>query len=167
MLEHVIEGYLMQIDLCGYDIKQNIDSLKFYNASYGSIYPTLKRMEEEGLITASEIIEGGKFKKVYSINATGKERFIEWLQIPPDIRKSENEHLIKMSFYQHLPQVNVRELMSEFIDGVELHIDSLELMKAVLEKDINYYQNATLDYTIQHYRFIKNWYRKFLNERDC
>ncbi|MCR4435554.1 MAG: PadR family transcriptional regulator [Clostridiales bacterium] len=166
MLEYVIEGFLMQCDMSGYDIKQNMNNAKFFNASFGSIYPALKKMEAEGLIKSKEIVEGGKYKKIYSLNEAGRDRFLEWLQKPPDIVKSDDEHLVKMSFYQYLPKEKVGELISQFIKSVNALIRRMEVLKSVLGENINEYQRATLAFVIDYYRFMKEWYQRFLEEMN-
>lgn len=162
MLEFVIEGFLMRYDMSGYDIKQTIDGIKYYNASYGSIYPTLKKMEAEGLISSKEIIEAGKYKKIYSINEAGKSRFLEWLQKPPEILKSDNEHLVKLSFYEFLTKDKLKELIPALIRKIHNLARRYEVMASVLEKDMDVYQLATLKFNVDYYRFMKEWYSKFL-----
>ena len=51
--QDVILGILMKRSLSGYDIKHMFETIfsYFYNASFGTIYPTLSKMEKEGLIT--------------------------------------------------------------------------------------------------------------------
>ncbi|WP_411680142.1 PadR family transcriptional regulator [Clostridium thailandense] len=164
MLEYVIEGLLMQNDMSGYDIKQNIDSVKYFNASYGSIYPTLKKMEAEGLIISKEIVEGGKYKKIYSINDKGKKRFSEWLQKPVDIVRSDNEHLVKMSFYKYVPKEKLKDLISELIINVSAMIRRLEVLKMRLEKNMDDFQTWTVVFGIDYYRFLKEWYQRLLRE---
>ncbi len=47
-VDYIILGCLSIEPMSGYDIKRliSISTSLFYNASYGSIYPTLKKMEE-------------------------------------------------------------------------------------------------------------------------
>lgn len=50
----------------GYEIKQfkNISTAKFCIVSFGSIYPALKRMENKDMVISTEIVDGGKYKKI-------------------------------------------------------------------------------------------------------
>lgn len=41
-----------------------------YSLSYGTLYPALHKMEEEGLLFRKDRVEGGKVRKYYT--ATGK-----------------------------------------------------------------------------------------------
>lgn len=63
----------------------------FVDASYGSIYPALTRMEEDGLVESREEVQKGKpSRKVYSITDAGRAAFVSALKKPiqRDIFKS-------------------------------------------------------------------------------
>ena len=77
MIEFIILGFLMTNNMTGYDIKQkmSISTSNFIDASFGSIYPTLKRLEQKKLICFEEIVENGKLKKVYCVTEQGKKEF--------------------------------------------------------------------------------------------
>ena len=51
----------------GYDIKQFVDksTRHFWAASYGQIYPELRRLEEQGLIEGQSEPTGGRARTVY------------------------------------------------------------------------------------------------------
>jgi len=52
----------------------------FIDASFGSIYPALAKMEAEGLVTSRiEPQDGKPAKKIYSITTTGRREFINSL----------------------------------------------------------------------------------------
>jgi len=42
-----------------------------YNLSYGTLYPTLHRMEEEGLLLREDRVEDGRVRKYYSATQKG------------------------------------------------------------------------------------------------
>ncbi|TQW48753.1 helix-turn-helix transcriptional regulator [Clostridioides difficile] len=97
MLEYIILGFLMEKELSGYDLKQIMSESTsyFFDASFGSIYPALKRLETKGYIHYHEVIDGNKLKKLYSITNTGKEVFLEWLKKPINFSKTNRELLAK------------------------------------------------------------------------
>ena len=82
-------------DRTGYDIRKfsTEGNFSFFiDASYGSIYPALNKMESEGLVTGRHVSEEGKpARKVYSITEAGRDVFFQELLQPhrPDIFKSE------------------------------------------------------------------------------
>jgi len=79
----------------GYEIRKLVSDghfSHFVDASFGSIYPALTRMENEALVVSREEIQDGKpNRKVYSITEAGREEFLVALSKPAqkDIFKSE------------------------------------------------------------------------------
>ncbi len=85
-----ILGLLAEAPLHGYELRKRVVSLLggFRALSYGSLYPALKRMHEQGWITVQEPVDpssvlpadapaltGKRGKVVYALTAEGKERF--------------------------------------------------------------------------------------------
>jgi PadR family transcriptional regulator, regulatory protein AphA len=77
----VILGMLQLGARTGYEIKQAIEvsTRFFWGASYGQIYPELKRLTEAGLLTASEAPRGGVRRTEYRLTAEGEQVLREWL----------------------------------------------------------------------------------------
>ncbi|HAT86821.1 PadR family transcriptional regulator [Cohaesibacter gelatinilyticus] len=78
---------LFRGDTTGYDIRKASsegDYSYFAEASFGSIYPALNRLEAEELVTCRlEPQEGKPARKVYSITDAGRQAFLEELSQPP------------------------------------------------------------------------------------
>ena len=64
----------------GYDIKQSVEisTRFFWGASFGQIYPELRRLEEAGLVEVES--EGSRGRKVYRLTAAGKRTVDDWLR---------------------------------------------------------------------------------------
>ncbi|MEO9528479.1 helix-turn-helix transcriptional regulator [Roseibium sp.] len=81
-------------DATGYEIRKESTEGRFSyfeDASFGSIYPALARLEAEGMVTVREEPQAGKpARKVYSITEAGRTEFITSLCEPqaPDTFKS-------------------------------------------------------------------------------
>ena len=81
-------------DATGYEIRKESTEGRFSyfdDASFGSIYPALARLEAEGMVTVREEPQAGKpARKVYSITEAGRTEFIQSLCEPqaPDTFKS-------------------------------------------------------------------------------
>ena len=67
----------------GYDIRQLFQStpLGVFSDSPGSIYPTLARLEERGLL-ASSVESGGRRRRSYKRTVAGQRALIAWLERP-------------------------------------------------------------------------------------
>ena len=82
-------------DATGYEIrKMSMDGKysHFVDASFGSIYPALNKLENDGFVTFKDAVEAGKpNRKVYSITDAGRLHFLQSLETPPakDVFRSE------------------------------------------------------------------------------
>src|SRR4051812_38737689 len=78
---HVILGMIRLGKTNGYEIKQLVDvsTRRFWAASYGQIYPELKRLEDAGLIEGEDAPAGGRQRRSYRLTAAGEQELHEWL----------------------------------------------------------------------------------------
>src|SRR3954465_11493194 len=91
----VILGMLAARPRSGYEIKQLVDNSArfFWAASYGQIYPELKRLEKDGLITGSDSAQGARHRTVYKLTAKGKRAAREWIEGRPQVFELRDEGL--------------------------------------------------------------------------
>jgi PadR family transcriptional regulator AphA len=77
----VILGMLKLGVRTGYDVKKVIDTSTrfFWTASYGQIYPELKRLRKAGLVRAKQVPRGRVKRTVYSLTPKGERALHEWL----------------------------------------------------------------------------------------
>ena len=144
MLAYIILGMVLNEDLTGYAIKKSIESGigVFYKASYGSLYPALKRLTEKGFLTMREEPRGGRQKIFYGITESGKEVFLDWLASPVALLDGANMHLAKVYFFDKLPpDIRERQLLEHEINN-ENYLNKLEK----LEKDFYSLENASRFY---------------------
>jgi len=96
----VILGFLSRDDLSGYDIKLRVDNSTrfFWAASYGQIYPELKRLEEEGLIEGTDTPQGGRARRIYRITAAGRAALVAWIMDTAATVELRHEGLLKLFF---------------------------------------------------------------------
>lgn len=84
----------------GYEIKAVVDnSVRFFwAASYGQIYPELKKLAQAGLVEGSDVPTGDRKRTVYAITAEGEEALKAWLREPPETLEMREEGLLKLFF---------------------------------------------------------------------
>ena len=95
-IKYAILGLLHYKDMHGYRIKEHIERNFGYmwSINYGQIYPNLKRLESDGLVTKKEVPqENAPDRKLYSLTDKGREAFTDWLSEAP-----EREMLIRDPF---------------------------------------------------------------------
>ncbi|VVB76302.1 Transcriptional regulator PadR-like family protein [Candidatus Tiddalikarchaeum anstoanum] len=57
----------------GYGLFKELEKSYKWRPSCGTLYPVLNTLEKDSLITSSETVECGRFKKIYSITPKGIE----------------------------------------------------------------------------------------------
>lgn len=166
MLEYIILGFLMYGVMSGYDLKQYMakSTSNFFDASFGSIYPALKRLEERGQISSTEVVDCGKYKKLYTITETGKSDFINWLEQPLKFSKTKLDHLVKVFFLGLLPKEKALEILQGFIKKVDLVLHELKESQPKIKAKTDMFQYSTLLYGINYYKFIIDWSNDLLRE---
>ena len=123
MLELAVLGLLQEAPLHGYELRHRLKATlgTFRAFSYGSLYPTLRRMQAEGWITQDEgdahvvagapPLTGRRGKVVYKLTADGKERFAELLcEAGPSAWEDETFGVHFAFFGQTDPEIRVRIL---------------------------------------------------------
>ncbi len=110
---YVILGMIRKEPRSGYEIKAVVDGTTrfFWAASYGQIYPELKRLSEAGLIAGIDSPTGGRRRTVYEITADGEEELRTWLRQPPGVYEMREEGLLKLFFAEALPREEAVEIV--------------------------------------------------------
>ncbi|WP_134685936.1 PadR family transcriptional regulator [Brevibacillus migulae] len=149
----IILGFLSEGEMSGYDIKQAFSNSIgfFYDASFGAIYPALRKLEEEGLVTKQEIIQSGKPNKIlYQITDSGKDLFYQEMAspiVPPILR---SDMLVKIFFAGNR---TVEEREELFANGLQMQKKLLENTKKAFAKmadSLDPYQTFCWKYTMNH-----------------
>src|ERR1700710_184738 len=102
---YVILGMIRGAPKSGYEIKAVVDETTrfFWAASYGQIYPELKRLSEAGLVVGSDAPRGGPKRPVYATPDEGERELKGWLREPPQTVEMREEGLLKLFFAGVLP----------------------------------------------------------------
>ncbi len=72
-LRTVILKILSKSPKHGYQLVKDIEKTLERKTSLGGVYPILNELEKNGYIIGHEMVEYGRFKKVYSLTEKGKE----------------------------------------------------------------------------------------------
>ncbi len=97
---YVILGMVSREPRSGYEIKAAVDNTTrfFWAASYGQIYPELRRLSEAGLVEGIDASRGDRKRTVYAITADGEAELKDWLRRPPETAEMREEGLLKLFF---------------------------------------------------------------------
>src|SRR5712692_5592399 len=103
MLELAILGLLKERSMHGYQLKKRLaDTLgSFWQVSYGSLYPTLKRLQREGAVEMTFPKEDvGRRKNVYRITEKGELLFAELLERAGSEATADNGFSVRFAFFK-------------------------------------------------------------------
>jgi DNA-binding PadR family transcriptional regulator len=110
-----ILGFLMESEMTGYDIKRRFrDPIGFfYRASDGSLYPALKKLAHDAMVTMRAERHGRRARKVYAITPKGREHFLRTLREPAQPIFVYDEAQVKIYFAHHDPQAALHHIERE------------------------------------------------------
>ena len=99
-LDCVILGLLSHENLTGYEIKKRLDTglTFFWGASFGSIYPTLKELVENGFAVKTDTAHHSRNQITYAITREGRQHLKDWLELPVKKDELRSETLLKLFF---------------------------------------------------------------------
>lgn len=138
-LKYTLLGFLTYGPLTGYDLKKHINnSTKFFwDAKLSQIYPTLKKIENDGLAVSEVMPQNGKpDKKIYIITDKGRAALLAWLgDFPKEITATKDSELPRSFFAGSLEKENI--------------LTHLRHHMALRQAQLHKYQTETKDYIKQ------------------
>ncbi len=163
----IILGLLIEKSRTGYEIKQVFETVfsHFYTSSYGMIYPTLKKLEKEGLVEKKVVNQEGKpSKNVYSITDDGVREFNLFLKedIAPETR--ESEFMVRMYLGSYADEYMLKEWIQQEIKLKEAAISQLEKNYQNWKDVMTFSQKITYEIGLEQYRIEVKILREKLNE---
>lgn len=127
-------GILSLGDTTGYDIKKMVaeGAFSFFSeASYGSIYPALTKLTEEGLVSCrTEAQENRPDKKVYSLTHAGRAALEQSLGQAPKPDRNRSEFLAALLFAEAVAPERITSLIEDRIDHHGTQIAALDRLLA-------------------------------------
>jgi DNA-binding PadR family transcriptional regulator len=139
----ILLGCLFDQSLSGYDLKKifSLSFTFFSGLSYGSIYPALKKLEQDGLVTMKlEIQESAPNRKVYTITETGKKKFLESLKSPFYLERYKDALLMRMFFFAHLSEKERLNAAYDYLDQLKSFAKKMQSVQTDVEDNADRYQ---------------------------
>lgn len=154
----------------GYEIKklstEGVYSY-FVDVSYGSIYPTLSKLEAEGVVTVRIETQVGKpDRKVYEITDEGRNEFVASLATPPAADKFKSEFLLVALTVS----LGTKQTITKAIDDRIVHLETeLAMISEAANKDRECEDGAlSANWVCNYGKSIKEFDMKYLKEnRDA
>ena len=163
-MDCVILGLLSHESLTGYEIKKRMDTaLKyFWRASYGSIYPTLNKLEQDKMVSKYETKENGRDKIIYTITESGRDNLKQWLKAPTVKNELRYETLLKLFFGSEIGPVETAAHIDIFENKAKVELPMLKTMVTNLEKikdteEAHLYYLLTAKFGVKVYEAYVEW----------
>ncbi|OGP66678.1 MAG: hypothetical protein A2031_00840 [Deltaproteobacteria bacterium RBG_19FT_COMBO_43_11] len=174
-VKYMILGSLMFNCFHGYEIKsQMVQKMNSeFGINDGQLYPTLKKLEEEGLVTKKiEHQDSAPSRHVYSITDKGQKDFMQWLES----REGEDREFrydffrkdifcIKSNYLRFLEKKKAVEKIQHQIETVKNIIADLKIARShMVERKIDPLHVKVWEYGIMNYETRLKWLNEFLQE---
>ena len=174
-MKHAVLGFLIDKPMHGYELKRALSPAlpAERRVNDGVLYPLLKRMEGDGLISGRvERRNGAPDRRVFDPTAAGRRAFDEWLLSAID---EEDEvaydfmyghpFLTKCLFFDRLDGDDVARKFSEQLDSSEAKLaDFRRIRKGMVERGVDPYRIAVLDLGIAQQRERIRWLKQTRSE---
>ena len=123
-------GVLALNNASGYEIRKMFEDGPFSifaEGGFGSIYPALKKLEQEGLVTSETLDQNNRPQKnVYQITTKGRLELIEALSNNPVQDKYKSDFLFSMFFSEYLSPAFVENTIDQRIKSLKEKAHYLE-----------------------------------------
>ncbi len=174
-MKYAILGFLIDQPMHGYELKRALSPAlpPERRVNDGVLYPLLKRMEAEGLLSGRvERRDGAPDRRVFHPTQAGRRAFDEWLRSPVE---EEDEvtydfmlghpFLTKALFFSRLPWTEVARKLSEQLTASEAKLaDFRRIRKGMVERHVDSYRGAVLDLGIAQQREKVRWLKRMVGE---
>jgi DNA-binding PadR family transcriptional regulator len=168
----VILGLLGARPRSGYEIKQLVDHSArfFWAASYGQIYPELKRLANAGLVEGTDSPQGARQRTVYELTEEGRRVAEDWIRKPPAQPETRDEGLLKLFFAGTLEPARTAELARErAAQAREVHTQLSAIQRMVEEGALpegspeakpDEGSLLVLSFGVEHSAWIAEWFEQ-------
>jgi PadR family transcriptional regulator AphA len=128
-IRHLVLGLLTQQPMSGYDIKRFLKSLSWLieSPSFGTIYPSLRALREDGLVTVETIPQQDRPpRKIYTITESGSQAVQEWVGQPLAPDTSLKAFVMRLVLANSLSHTSLTAHLEQRRSQVETHFATLE-----------------------------------------
>ena len=148
-IRHFILGLLTREPMSGYDIKRFLKSLSWLidSPSFGSLYPALHALLEDGLVTVEVVSRQDKPpRKIYSITKAGRQALREWIGQPVVSSVSLKAFLMRLILASNLSRAGLITHLQRRRVQVADHQLALEQTAQAMDDGMDLGERLALDY---------------------
>jgi PadR family transcriptional regulator AphA len=154
---YVILGMLDWRPMSGYEIKSIVDRSTrfFWAASYGQIYPELRRLSQARLVVGKASPQGGRKRNVYRLTAAGRRELRAWLEAEPEVYEVRDEGLLKLFFASATDGASAPDTLEAMGRSHRRIVEDLKATEA--EGPPEGFAYVVLRYGIEFHEWIAAW----------
>lgn len=165
--QYAILGLLSLKSMSGYDIKKMFEKnfSYFWSESYGQIYPLLKRLLAQKLVSRSVIKQMGKpDRHLYKLTKKGNEKLRSWLLEPVKRQIGRHEILLKLIYGS---RVSLDDNIRQVEQFREIQTKEIRQMKPYRKQLMEEYpKNPNLPYWLMAVSFGEHLDRAYIRWCD-
>jgi DNA-binding PadR family transcriptional regulator len=135
--------------MSGYDIKCLLESWSWLvdSPSFGSLYPTLHALQDDGLVTVERVPGQGKpARKVYTITEAGMQALREWVDQPVAQDASLKTFIMRLILASNFSHTGLIAYLQQRRSQVTVHRATLEQIAGTLDEMGDLGQRLASDY---------------------
>lgn len=151
----MILGMLQRRSMTGYELKKIFSSsfAFFSEFSFGSIYPALKKMEQDGLITMRmEIQHGTPNRKIYTITDKGRDRFRMILTSPVELISFRSDFLSRLFFFSQLSCEERKDICHGYRSAILEKLAQMEARRPEIEEKADLFQLQCFEFGVRFFQ---------------
>ncbi len=154
-------GILSLGEATGYEINKMVaeGSFSFFSqASFGSIYPSLTKLTNAGLVTCrAEPQQKRPDKKIYNITKAGRETLTQELKRSPGPDRNRSDFLAAVLFAEAVSPTRIQDLID---DRIYEHRHKIAALEALLEEDMSVGSRFVVEYGVAMQRTALEYLQK-------
>jgi DNA-binding PadR family transcriptional regulator len=180
MLKYILLGFLNYHPMTGYDLKTVMEqsTMHFWHAYHSQIYTTLRKLEDEGMVTSEEEAGDDKLnRRIYHLSDKGRADWQAWLNTAMTEQSPVKEELLVRIFFS--AQRDPQALLDELHVQRQLHQQKLvwyqslaptHLVQGIEQPEVHAqlqpeipFWAATLDFGIRYEQMYIAWLTDVIN----
>jgi PadR family transcriptional regulator AphA len=142
-------GLLARQPMAGYDVKRFLRSLSWLidSPSFGTLYPTLHGLLEDGLVTVEQVPSQDRpTRKIYTITEAGRRVLRQWMNQPNVSQRSLKAFLMRLALASHLSHSDLRAYLEQRRAQVTAHQLDLEQAVKLVDEGTDLGERLTIEY---------------------
>lgn len=173
-MDYIILGLLLLCNRTIYQLRERIEKgiSLMYSSSMGSIQAAIRKLLNSGFIRYEEMVDHGKYKKVYCITESGRQHFFDWVNAPIEEQSPKSPELAKVYFMGFADQKNRERSIQQHLMFLneKYHVlaaicEEAETIKISEEKkEILHYQSVCALYGRDLMKFNIDWFEGLLRK---